>query len=342
MTRPQQKRHGQREEDPHACSGLRINKPISGGFMAIDPQARAMLDRMMELGNLSVNELSVREARQGAAAMAAMQGPTEPVANVEDRMLTGPGGDLPVRIYVPFGKGPFPVLMYFHGGGWVIGDIESSDKLCRNLANAAGCTVVSVDYRLAPEHPFPAAVEDAYFATLWASTHAFSFNGDASRIAVSGDSAGGNLAAVVAQIARDQEKPALCFQLLIYPVTDAACDTPSYGENAEGYFLTKDAMLWFWNHYVQKKDDRYHPKASPLRAGNLAGLPPALVITAEFDPLRDEGERYAEKMIAAGVPVQLKRYDGMIHGFFTMSSQLDQGKTAMQQSATALRAAFKK
>lgn len=310
--------------------------------MALDPQARAILDRMMELGDLSVNEMTVREARQGAAAMASMQGPTEPVASVEDRILSGPGGDLPVRIYAPFGKGPFPILMYFHGGGWVIGDIESSDKLCRNFANAAGCIVVSVDYRLAPEHPFPAAAEDAYYATLWAATHAFSFGGDESRIAVSGDSAGGNLAAVVALIARDRQKPALCFQLLIYPVTDAACDTPSYSDNAEGYFLTKAAMLWFWNHYVQKERDRSHPHASPLRAENLEGLPPALVITAEFDPLRDEGERYAERLGAAGIPVQLKRYDGMIHGFFTMSAQLDQGKTAMKQSAAALRAAFKK
>jgi acetyl esterase len=185
-------------------------------------------------------------------------------------------------------------------------------------------------------------VDDAYYATLWAAAHAFSFGGDASRIAVSGDSAGGNLAAVVAQIARDREKPSICFQLLIYPVIDAACDTPSYSENAEGYFLTKDAMLWFWNHYVQKDADRGHPHASPLRASNLADLPAALVITAEFDPLRDEGELYAERMRAAGIRVKLTRYDGMIHGFITMGGHIDQGKTAMQQSAAALRAAFKK
>jgi acetyl esterase len=309
--------------------------------MALDPQARAVLDQMDGTGDPPIHELSVNEARQASAALAAMQGFPEPVGGVEDRTLSGPGGGIPVRIYVPFGKGPFPVLVYFHGGGWVIGDIESSDGLCRILTNAAGCIVVSADYRLAPEHPFPAAADDAYQATLWVATNASGFAGDPSRIAVCGDSAGGNLAAVVAQIARDRGKPAICFQLLIYPVIDAACDTPSYSENAEGYFLTRDAMQWFWNHYVRNDADRRHPYASPLRASNFAGLPAALVITAEFDPLRDEGERYAERMRAAGTPVQLTRYDGMIHGFFAMSALIDQGRTAIQQSATALRTAFK-
>jgi acetyl esterase len=309
--------------------------------MALDPQVRAILDQIAEIGNRPLHEQSVREARQGAAAMAAMQDPPAPVAGVEDRNLPGPGGALPVRIYVPFGTGPFPVVMYFHGGGWVIGGIESSDGLCRSLANASRCIVVSVDYRLAPEHPFPAAVDDAFAATLWAAENASSLGGDPLRIAVCGDSAGGNLAAVVAQIARDRGNLTIQFQLLIYPVTDAACDTPSYSENAEGYFLTKNGMQWFWNHYIPKKVDREQPGASPLRAGNFAGLPDALVITAEFDPLRDEGERYAELMRAAGTSVQLTRYDGMIHGFFTMSGMIDQGKTAMRQSAAALRAAFK-
>jgi acetyl esterase len=308
--------------------------------MALHPQARIVLDQMAETGNPPINELSVAEARQDFAAMAAMQGAPELVAGVEDRILPGPGGDIPVRIYVPFGKSPFPVLVYFHGGGWVIGDIESSDGLCRILANAAGCIVISVGYRLAPESPFPAAADDAYCATQWAATNASSFGGDPSRVAVSGDSAGGNLAAVVAQIARDRGTPAIRFQLLIYPVTDAACDTPSYCENAEGYFLTKAAMQWFWNHYAKSDADRNHPYASPLRASSFAGLPEALVITAEFDPLRDEGERYAERMHAAGIPVQLTRYDGMIHGFFTMSGVIDQGRMAIQQSALALRTAF--
>ena len=309
--------------------------------MALDPQARTVLDQMAEAGNQSVESLSVEEARQVSAAMAAMQGTPEPVALTEDRMLPGPGGNIPVRIYVPSGRDPLPLLMYFHGGGWVIGDIESSDGLCRTLANAAKCIVASVDYRLAPEHPFPAAADDAYYATQWAAMNASGFGGDPSRIAVCGDSAGGNLAAVVALIARDRSGPAVQFQLLIYPVTDAACATPSYSENAEGYFLTKAAMQWFWNHYVPNDADRNHPYASPLRANNLAGLPPALVITAEFDPLRDEGEQYAERLRAAGTPVQLTRYDGMIHGFFTMSGVIDQGRRAIQQSAEALRNAFK-
>jgi acetyl esterase len=309
--------------------------------MALHPQARAVLDQMEGTANPPINELSVDEARQGAAAMAAMQGDPEPVASVADLIVPGLDSGIPIRIYGPIGKGPFPVLVYFHGGGWVIGDIESSDGLCRTLANAAGCIVVSVGYRLAPEHPFPAAADDAYFATLWVAMNASGFGGDPSRIAVCGDSAGGNLAAVVAQIARDRGKPAIRFQLLIYPVTDSACDTPSYRENSEGYFLTKAAMQWFWNHYVQNEADRDHPYASPLRASSFADLPEALVITAEYDPLRDEGEQYAERMSAAGIPVQMTRYDGMIHGFFAMGGVIDQGRAAVKQAAAALRAAFR-
>jgi acetyl esterase len=339
--------------DPGALKYLRNPKGVRefidnitimqyGGSMALDPQARAVLDQMAKTGIQSVEALSVEEAREASAAMAAMQGAPEPVAGVEDRMLPGPGGGIPIRIYAPSGEEPFPVLVYFHGGGWVLGDIESSDGLCRILANAAGCIVVSVDYRLAPEHPFPAAIEDAYYSTQWVAENASSFGGDSSRIAVCGDSAGGNLAAVVALIARDRGGPAIQFQLLVYPATDAACNTPSYQENAESYFLTKAAMQWFWNHYVQNDADRSHPHASPLQAKSLAGLPAALVITAEFDPLRDEGEQYAERMRAAGTPVQLTRYNGMIHGFFTMSEILDQGRTAIQQSAEALRDVFNK
>lgn len=309
--------------------------------MALDPQARTVLNQMEKSGGPPINELSVEEARKASEALASMQGIPEPVAGAQDRTLPGPGGEIPARIYTPFGKEPFPVLVYFHGGGWVLGDIESSDGLCRTLANTTGCIVVSVGYRLAPEHPFPAAVDDAFYATQWAAANASAFNGDPLRLAVSGDSAGGNLAAVVAQIARDRGKPAIQFQLLIYPATDAACDTPSYSENAEGYFLTKAAMQWFWNHYVPKDVDRRHPNASPLRADNFAGLPPALVITAEFDPLRDEGERYARRMQAAGTPVQLVRYNGMIHGFFAMGGLIDQGRMAVQQAAAALRDAFK-
>lgn len=308
--------------------------------MALDPQVRTILDQMAAVGGPQIHELSVAEARQASTALTAMQGDPEAVAKVDTLNLPGLSGSIPVRVYTPAGKGPFPILVHFHGGGWVLGDLESCDALCRTLCNAAECIVVSVDYRLAPEHPFPAAADDAYQATLWVAENASSLGGDPHRIAVGGDSAGGNLAAVVAQIARDQGKPAIGFQLLVYPVTDAGCDTPSYSENSEGYFLTRDAMQWFWNHYTRSESDRLHPHASPLRAEDFSRLPPALVITAEFDPLRDEGELYASRMRAAGVPVQLARYDGMIHGFFAMASAIDQGKKAIQQAAAALRAAL--
>ncbi len=308
--------------------------------MALDPQVRTILNQMAAIGRPQIHELSVAEARRASATLAALQGGPEPVARIDTLNLPGPSGNIPVRVYTPSGNAPFPILMHFHGGGWVVGDIESCDALCRTLCNAAGCIVVSVDYRLAPEHPFPAAVDDAYQATLWIAKNAAAIGGDPRRIAVGGDSAGGNLAAVVAQIARDQGTPALRFQLLVYPVTDAACDTPSYSENGEGYFLTRQAMQWFWNHYIQRTSDRFHPHASPLRAKDFSRLPPALVITAEFDPLRDEGELYARRMQEAGVPVQLIRFSGMIHGFFTMAAAIDQGKKAIQQAAAAVRAAL--
>jgi acetyl esterase len=232
------------------------------------------------------------------------------------------------------------VLVYFHGGGWVLGGLETHDGVCRGLANGAACVVVSVDYRLAPENKFPAAAEDCYAAAAWVAKHAPVIGGDPRRIAVGGDSAGGNLSAVVALMAGDRQGPELSLQLLVYPVTDSACDTPSYRENAEGYLLTRDAMAWFWNHYVRDDRDRINPHAAPLRAGNVAGTPPALVITAEFDPLRDEGEAYARRLEAAGVPVTLTRYDGMIHGFFGMTMVMDKARAAMHEATMALRRRF--
>jgi acetyl esterase len=232
------------------------------------------------------------------------------------------------------------LLVYFHGGGWVLGGIETHDGVCRELANAAGCVVVSVDYRLAPEHKFPAAVEDCYAATQWAAAHAGDLGADARRLAVGGDSAGGNLAAVVSQMAPDRGGPPIVFELLVYPVTTAAFDTPSYRDNAEGYLLTAGDMRWFWNHYLNGPADADNPYASPLRATRLAGLPPALVITAEFDPLRDEGEQYAQRLEEAGVPTRLIRYDGMIHGFFGMSHMMDKAKAAVREAGANLRLAF--
>ena len=231
--------------------------------------------------------------------------------------------------------------MYFHGGGWVIGSLETHDGTCRELAAGAGCVVVSVDYRLAPEHRYPAAAEDCYAATRWCAEHAAELAIDARRIAVGGDSAGGNLAAVVAQMARDRGGPGLVLQLLVYPVTDHDFGTASYRDNAAGYLLTAADMRWFWGHYLGDDTARgAEPYASPLRAASLAGLPPALVITAELDPLRDEGEAYARALEAAGVAAKLHRYDGMIHGFFGMSAIMDQAVAAVREATGTLRFAF--
>jgi acetyl esterase len=287
------------------------------------------------------NEQSVEEARATIRALAAAAGAPETVARIENRAVPGPRGDIPVRVYTPQGRAPFPVLVYLHGGGWVIGSLDTHDPLCRYLANAAGCVVVSVDYRLAPEHPYPAAPEDAYAATRWVAANAEAVGGDPSRLAVGGDSAGGNLSAVVALMARDRGGPRLVFQLLVYPVTDApSSDHASYRENAEGYLLTRAAMDWFWDHYCAERADRADPYLCPLCAKDVSRLPPALVITAEFDPLRDEGEAYAARLREAGGRVELRRYPGMIHGFFSMGALLTQARAATAEAAAALRAAF--
>ncbi len=264
---------------------------------------------------------------------------SEPVGKVEDLTIPGPGGDIPVRVYAPEGEGPFPVLVYFHGGGFVLCDIDTYDSICRALTNAAGCITVSIDYRLAPEHKFPAAVDDCYAAAEWVALNAEAMGGDPSRIAVGGDSAGGNLAAVVALISGERGTPPLSFQLLIYPTTDFALDTPSRRQYSEGYFLTRSMMVWFRNHYLAEEDDAMSHYASPLRAGVIKDPPPALIITAEFDPLRDEGEAYGEKLREAGGDVRISRYDGMIHAFFCMP-QFDKGMEALEEAAKALRSAF--
>jgi acetyl esterase len=245
-----------------------------------------------------------------------------------------------VRIYKPEGRPPLPALVYFHGGGWVIGSLETHDGACRELANRIGCAVVSVDYRLAPESRYPAAAEDCYAATQWVAENAKALGVDAKRIAIGGDSAGGNLAAVVALMARDRGGPALRHQLLIYPVTDADFERASYRENAEGYLLTTKAMAWFWGHYVPELAQRQDGYAAPLRAKDLAGLPPAFVLTAEFDPLRDEGEAYAKRLAQAGVPTRLQRYDGAIHGFFAMGVLSQVARTAIDDAIAEVRAAL--
>jgi acetyl esterase len=304
--------------------------------MPLDPQAHAVLQQLTPPGARPLQSLSVAEARQTMEVFAAFGGAPEPVHQVKDRTFPGPAGDIPVRIYTPGGRRPFPLLVYFHGGGWVLGDIPTYDPLCRALANAAGCVVVSVDYRLAPEHPFPAAVEDCHAAVRWAVATAGTLQADPARVAVGGDSAGGNLAAVIALRTRDQGGPPLAAQLLIYPVTDYLPDLPSYREN-DRYLLTREGMAWLWGHYLRREADRKNPDAVPLQGADLSGLPPALVVTAEFDPLRDEGEKYAARLQEAGVPVVLKRYAGMIHGFLSLAGVLDRGREAIAEIGEWLR-----
>jgi acetyl esterase len=309
--------------------------------MALHPEAQTILDLMSQF-DIVIDENSDVTAVRDAIATFADAGRVrgEVVFEVADRTLPGPAGEIPVRVYRPSDEPALPVLIFFHGGGWVIGSLDTHDNTCRALANAAGCIVVSVDYRLAPEHTFPAAVDDAFAATRWAAEHAADIGGDPARVAVGCDSAGGNLTAVVALLARDAGDLSLRFQLLVYPVTDHEFDSKSMRENATGYFLERDSMRWFYRHYLTGEADADDWRASPLRAGDLAGLPPAFVITAEYDPLRDQGEAYARRLGDAGVPVELRRYDGVFHGFFGMGDLMEPAREAFDAAAKALRAAF--
>jgi acetyl esterase len=308
--------------------------------MPLDPQAQRLIDAMAALNLKAVEDSTVEEARESIRTRTAALGPFEEVAAVADHRVPVARGEITVRAYSPGGQGPHPALVYYHGGGWVIGDLYTHDGLCRSLANAARCAVLSVDYRLAPEWKYPVPVDDSYAALKWAVADAARLGIDPRRIAVGGDSAGGNLATVVALMAREQKGPTLVHQVLIYPVTDHDLNTRSYVENATGYVLTREGMRWFWSHYLARDVQGREPQASPLRAPSLAGLPPALVITAEYDPLRDEGEAYAARLRDAGVPVTLTRYPGMFHGFVRMTKFLDQARTALDEIAGALQKAF--
>jgi acetyl esterase len=309
--------------------------------MPLNPQMKSLLDTMAGLNTPAFHTLSPQEARKIAAARR-QSGAPEAVANVQDRRIPGPGGEIPIRIYTPQTGPSLGALVYFHGGGWVLGDIEMTDQPCRLLANASGCLVVSVEYRLAPEHKFPAAPEDCYAATKWVADNAAALNADPARIAVGGTSAGGTLAAVVALIARDRGDPRLAYQLLVYPATTTELTTPSHSQFAkDNYFvLSRADMEWFWGHYLASDADRRNPYACPANAASLHGLPPAFVITAEYDPLRDEGEAYAAKLREADVPTMLKRYEGVTHGFFGMPGLLIKAKEAIGDAAAALRSAI--
>ena len=309
--------------------------------MSLHPQCKAFLDQLAAMGGKQLYEMTPAEARATGAALTDLGVPVQEVARIENRTVPGPAQPIPIRIYKPVPSGTLPALIYFHGGGWVLGGLDSHDRECRALANLSGCAVIAVDYRLAPEHPFPAAVEDAYAATRYVAEHAAEFGVDPQRIAIGGDSSGGNLAAVVTLIAREKRGPKLAFQLLVYPGVDFTDDhRPSMIEFAEGHFLTRPLMDYFANHYVPKLEDRRRPDASPLYATDFRGLPPALVITAECDLLRDQGELYAQKLREASVPVSLKRYDGMIHPFFSFGGILDDGRAAVTEAATAVRTAL--
>tara|TARA_B100001559_G_scaffold278396_1_gene250334 strand:+ start:71 stop:991 length:921 start_codon:yes stop_codon:yes gene_type:complete len=304
--------------------------------MPLDPQMKNILD-MLEGLNIPPNEtLTPEEAREWRKTRPAPPGPE--VGKVSEVSVEAGGVAIPVRVYEPVGSGPHPILVWFHGGGWVLGNIETADPLARRLCVESNCVVMSVDYRLAPETKFPGPVEDCYAVTDWASKQGDVYGGDVTRIAVGGDSAGGNLATVISILARDNDGPSIKFQLLVYPVTDYDFDNESYRANGEGYSLTRNGMMWFWDHYLSDLSESENPLAVPIKTPDLTNLPPALVITAEFDPLRDEGEAYAQKLKENGIPVTVTRYDGVVHGFFSMAPALDKASIAIKEASDSINA----
>jgi acetyl esterase len=307
----------------------------------LDPNVRLLLEAINAQGGPPLESLSPVEARKLAVdSMEPVRGTPESVRSVEDLRIPGPAGEIPIRVYTPESAAARAGLVYFHGGGWVIGNLETHDVPCRAIARRAGAVVVAVDYRLAPEHKFPAAVVDAYAATVWVAKNAARLGIDLARLCVGGDSAGGNLAAVVSIKSRDERGPAIALQVLVYPVTDlSSFDTDSYREFAEDHYLTRVLMDWFRDHYLASSEDGRSAEASPLLARDLRGLPPAVILTAECDPLRDEGEAYAKRLKDAGVAVTSRRYAGMIHPFFSLAGAIPQALEAYQQVADAVRSA---
>lgn len=318
-----------------------FGRPPTIDGQRLDPDIHVLL-QLAKLGGegsvtagRSPEQARARTRREAAIAA----GPPRPMARVEALSVPGPAGPLPARLYVPPSAPPAsrPLLLYFHGGGWMIGDLDTHDSCCRFLAATAGVAILSVAYRLAPEHPFPAPVEDADAALRWTFEHASELGADRSRLAVGGDSAGGNMAAAVCHLARDRGGPLPAMQLLLYPVTDAIGDQPSRERFAEGFLLTRADMEMFARSYLPDPPAPDDPRVSMLRAKSLAGLPPAYVATAGFDPLRDEGEAYAERMRAAGVRVALRRHPDLIHGFANLTAVSRSARAAMAEAAGALR-----
>jgi len=321
----------------------------AGNWQAeLDPQMKAVLDAHASLNPKPITTLSPEEARQQPSAADAvkalmkskgMDTKPEDVGDTDDRMISGPAGEIPIRIYTPKGEGPFPVVVYYHGGGWVLADLDTYDASCRALCNAAKSVIVSSDYRHAPEHPFPAAAEDAFAAYEWARENADSIKGDPNKIAVAGESAGGNLAIVTCLKAREKQIPLPVHQVLVYPVVQHDFNTPSYQQYADAKPLNRDMMKWFSSQYLKSEADGQNPHASPMLA-DLKGMPPATIITAQIDPLRSEGEAFAQKLKQAGVDCEHRNFDGVTHEFFGMGAVISKAKQAQQFAAQRLMTAF--
>ncbi|GAK07172.1 alpha/beta hydrolase [Geomicrobium sp. JCM 19038] len=308
--------------------------------MTLDPTVKAILEEMEKQGLPGLEMLSPEEARVNRRIGTDDGQVVEEVNRVENLSFESEGYTIPVRVYQPEGTTPQPVLLYFHGGGWVLGDLDSHDPVCRRIANASQSTVISVEYRLAPEYPFPAAVYDCYNAVYWVREQAEILGIDKERVAVGGDSAGGNLAAVVTHLLKERNETLPVYQLLIYPSVDFTKKYPSDEKNKEGLFLTGEAMSYFRKHYLSQKEDKFNPLASPMVRDDVTGLPPAHIITAEYDPLRDQGEAYATRLKEAGNEVTYIDYKGMVHGFISMANLVPQGAEALTEVGRALQARF--
>lgn len=311
--------------------------------MPIDPQIQILLDRMAEAGGPAPESLTVKQGRALAGVFTALGGDPEPVDTVLDTSATVGGDKIPLRVYKPRTPhtDPLPVTVFFHGGGWVFGDLDSQDQIARIMAGRSGTLVFSVDYRLAPEHRFPAAIDDAYAALTWIADHAGAFGGDGHKIAVFGESAGGNLAAATVQEAHRHGGPPIALQVLAYPPLDRFDDSPSMHENTTGPILTRSWLEWCWGCYLNTPDEGADPRVSPARAENLTGLPPAVVVTAEFDPLRDQGDRYAHKLAQAGVPVTHLPIKGATHALLSFTGSVQLSRDVLNQLGDAVAAAFR-